>query len=681
MAVNKQVHKEEFNMTDQQTPVLERPAPGQTPPAGAPSGPRKKKRRSKVKLIVGLLITAAVIAGIVFALWYFVFREDQTGLGEAMTDTVQLGSIQVKVEGSGMAKANKSATVTPGTGTILELYVKEGDQVTEGQPLYRMDDTAAREAVKAAQETVDDCQKQLQAVYEKIGELTIKAPHAGNLREVANLKAGDTVNEGDTIATIVNDTKLRISLYYSYAYEDSIKVGQTAQITIPSIMGSRTGTVEKINKVRFVSPEGATHFEVVFVLDNPGTLTEGMEASASLTAADGTPIYPYQNGKLEFYETTVVKAKASGPVESFNLLNYGDVKAGQVLVQLGAKDSDEEISAKEEALKAAQEKLKEANDELSKYNGVAPIAGTVLSCSLMEGEEVQSGQGISIADTSQMTVEISVDELNAQYVKVGMMVDLDQYGTPYMGVVQSVSLTASGENGVASIPAVVAVDNFDGSMIPGTYVSYSFVASQSDNCLTVPVAAVKYVSFNNVTLPDNMDAPPAENGGEDGMDGEMGGSDLPDDGSVIDGEILPDDGGDMIIDDGGMIVDGDMSVSGGAVAVPQRYSGSGVSARKLGVVVMPGPGISAGGGASGGMGGGSSTDEETGTIVFVKSKEAPANAILEPDPAWECPEGFWAVPVEIGINDTSRAEVKRGLNEGDKVFIGYATQNADSWGG
>lgn len=678
--MNKQVYKEEFNMTDQQTPVLERPVPGQTPPAGTPSGPRKKKRRSKVKLIVGLLITAAVIAGIVFALWYFVFREDQTGLGEAMTDTVQLGSIQVMVEGSGMAKANKSATVTPGTGTILELYVKEGDQVTEGQPLYRMDDTAARDAVKAAQETVDDCQKKLQTVYEKIGELTIKAPHAGNLREVADLKVGDTVNEGDTIATIVNDTKLRVSLYYSYAYEDSIKVGQTAQITIPSIMGSRTGTVEKINKVRFVSPEGATHFEVVFVLDNPGTLTEGMEVSAALTAADGTPIYPYQNGKLEFYETTVVKAKASGPVESFGLLNYSDVKAGQVLVQLGAKDSDQEISTKQEALKAAQEKLKEANDELSKYNGVSPIAGTVLSCSLTEGAEVQSGQGISIADTSQMTVEISVDERNAQYVKVGMTVELDQYGTPYMGVVQSVSLTASGENGVASVPAVVSVDNFDGTMIPGTYVSYSFVASQSDNCLTVPVAAVKYVSFGNVTLPDSMDAPPAGDGGEDGMDsGEIGGNDLPDDGDVnIDDGGTVDDS-DVNIDDGGMIIDGDMSISGGAIAVPQRYSG-GVSARKLGVVVMPGPGISTGGGASGGMGGGSS-DGETGTIVFVKSKEAPANAILEPDPAWECPEGFWAVPVEIGLADTTRVEIKRGLNEGDEVFIGYATQNASSWGG
>ena len=87
-------------------------------------------------------------------------------------------------------------------------------------------------------------------------------PSAGQTTDEATIvgvhvKVGDTVNEGDTIATLVNDTKLRLSLYYSYAYEGDIKVGQTAQISIPAIMAPVTGKVEQINKVRFVSPEGA----------------------------------------------------------------------------------------------------------------------------------------------------------------------------------------------------------------------------------------------------------------------------------------------------------------------------------------------------------------------------------------------------------------------------------------
>ena len=636
-------------MTEQQTPVMTPPA---APPA-APTGP-KKKRKGRGKTIAGILIVAAIAIALVVLVWYFVFREDGSK-GEVMTDFVTRGSIQSMVEGSGTTKAKDSATVTPGSGTILELFVQEGDQVTAGQQLYRMDDTTARDAVTEAQKSVDNCNKELQAVYDKIAELSITAPHAGNLREVADLKVGDTVNEGDTIATLVNDTKLRLSLYYSYAYEGDIKVGQTAQISIPAIMAPVTGKVEQINKVRFVSPEGATHFEVVLVLDNPGTLAEGMDASAGLTAADGTPIYPYQNGKLEYYESTKITAKATGPVERVSLLNYGDVKAGQLLVQLGAKDTDEEIASKENALKAAQEKLEEATKELEKYNAVAPIDGTVLQCSLTEGQEVSSGQGITIADTSQMIIEIQVDERNARYIKAGMMVDINQYGTPYVGIVESVSMTASGENGVASIPAVVTVDNYDGSMIPGTYAEYSFVASESEDCLTVPVQAVKYVSFANVQLPETLDADPSA-GMDDGM---------MDDGMMDDGMM---DGG--MVDDG--MMDGGM-VDGGVEALPQSYSG-GAFADPLGMVAvpMPGGGVVVDGGS---MSSGGASDDSTGVIVWVKSKEAPANAILEPDPTWDCPEGFWAVPVEVGLSDNSKVEITRGLAEGQEVFLGY--QNPD----
>ena len=647
-------------MSEQQTPVVEQAAAPQSPstPPKKEKTPatheQKQKKRKLIRRIIALVVALAIIITSAVLLKKFVFT-DKEELGEVMTMPVSLGSIQSMVEGTGNARAKNSATVTPDAGyKVLELFVKEGDTVEEGQLLYNLDDSAAQEAVstaqnnvRKAQETVDDYNTELSKLYDNVADLTIKAPHDGKLIDInADIKNGKDMAVGDAVATVVNDTKLRLHLYYSWAYEGQISVGQTAQITLPASMTAVTGTVEQVNYVKRVVSEGGVTFEVVFVLNNPGTLTEGMTASAALSTSDGTPIYPYESGKLEYFETTKLTVKVAGPVQSVNLMNYADVTNGQVLVQLGDKDASASIASKQNSLREAQKSvddavkaLEEAQKKLENYHATAPISGRVLSCNLVSGEDVSSGQAIQIADTSTMIVDINIDERNVGYVSNGMMVNLqDQMGNFYMGIIEQIALTAKAENGVASFPATVVVDNPEGLLMTGTYIQYSFVASQSDNCLVVPIQAVM-----NVTLPQT--AMPGGEMGEDGM--EPG------------------------IDDGGM-VDGDMGVAEPAVDAP---AAGGPRAQSLGMVVMSGGSVSMGGSP---MGGGSFGGGDTATVCFVQGE--PDERAIEADPSWNMPEGFFAVVVTTGLSDETNVEITSGLNEGDMVFTGYMTNSANTYG-
>ena len=56
----------------------------------------------------------------------------------------------------------------------------------------------------------------------------------------------------------------------------------------------------------------------------------------------------------------------------------------------------------------------------------------------------------------------------------------------------------------------------------------------------------------------------------------------------------------------------------------------------------------------------------------------PDNAIETPTLSEEIPEGFWAVPVEIGISDNSNVEIKSGVEEGTEVFT--QIQSLQAWG-
>lgn len=482
-------------MTQQAAAPTQTPAPPQKPQK---SKEQLQKQRKRIKSMIAAVIILAVLGVGGFFLYRFLTAQDSAE-SQIQSQVAEISSIQSTVQGSGNAKAKESAAIalTQG-GTVQEVFVAAGDTVTKGQPLYTIRSQAAEDEVTTAQEKVTNLQKDMADLIKKANNLTVRAPFAGKLVEVSEFQTDQKVTEGASVCTLANDKKFKLSLYFSYAYENDISVGQAVEVSIPAVMASFPGTVEKINKVSYISPEGSVYFEVIVVFDNPNTLTEGMTASATLTAADGAAIYPYQNGTTEYYEVRKIVTESQGPVLSQNLLRYANVNAGDALLVLGSDTIDSDIRAMQKEIDDATTKLTEAQKALANFNATAPIDGTVTSCTLTPGTEVKSGDTvITISNNAKMVVQITVDDRNISFVQPGMTVDLTDYnGNVFTGTVSSIdmSIGENSSNGMTSYPVTLDVDNSAGTLLAGMWLDYSFVASQSDQCVVVPMQAVKYVS-------------------------------------------------------------------------------------------------------------------------------------------------------------------------------------------
>ena len=476
--------------------------------------PRKKRRR-----LIRWIIILAILAAAGLMLYKIFGGSGGKTETEIMTAEVQYGSITATVEGSGMTRAKNSEAITITTaGTMSEVFVTEGQQVTAGDPLFTVDSPAARTAVDKARADVAGYEKQLSALQKDIAGLNLTAPHAGKI-----------------MLGVLPDHRI--------SAENSLEPSGVIRLTICT-----ASTVPEI------------------VVDNEGALTAEMVASATVTV-DGETVYPYEPGKLEYYRTTDLKSTVNGTILVNNLVDYLQVSAGQVLVQIDGESSENEMFNIQQSLETAQEELEKAEKNLANCSAVAPIDGTVIGLTLQPGDEINTQNPIvTISDTSTLTVSATVDERNISYVKAGMMVDLNQWDTLATGTVESVSLSSTVNNGVATYPMTITADNYEGTLQVNSSINYTLIASQNDNCLVLPLQAVRTVTME----------------------------------------------------------DGSMA-----------------------------------------------------TVVYVQG-DRPDNAIEVPFVEEEIPEGYWAVPVEIGIQDNYNVEIKSGVEEGTVVFT--QMQSASTWG-
>jgi HlyD family secretion protein len=130
----------------------------------------------------------------------------------------------------------------------------------------------------------------------------------------------------------------------------------------------------------------------------------------------------------------------------------------------------------------------------------SPVDGVVLTRSIEPGQTVaaslQAPELFTIAeDLGKMKIELAVDEADIGQVKVGQGVTFtaDAFADrQFRGMVDQVRLSATNTNNVVTYPVVVAVDNSDGTLLPGLTVNAEIEVSRRDDVLKVANAALRY---------------------------------------------------------------------------------------------------------------------------------------------------------------------------------------------
>lgn len=470
-----------------------------------------------VRIGLTVLILAALVAGAA----YVVHRTGQS----AEEDTVQTavatrGYLETYVEGSGYTAAKTRAELGKDLkGKVLTVGAATGDTVTAGQVLLTVDPTEMRAELEDAQTALNEAQKGVNDANKTLSDLTVTAPFTGRLLppgevtsdtaggedtapaspEEVKIQKGDEVDSGTVLGTLVDDTNMRLELYYSYAYIDKLKVGQSAVVSIPQTMGTVTGTVDQIDRIEKISDEGGRLFRATVTFRNPGTLKAGMDATATVTA-DGLNIAPTGSGKLAYSRETQLTTKASGTASAACAPSYQKFTAGQTILRLTSDEATAALQSAQQLVQSRQETVNELTQRIEQCTVVSPINGVVMSMNAVEGEDL-TGETVPcvVADTQNIIVNADIAMSDVPSVQAGQPAFLSMYygndTLTFTGTVQSVALEANKDNNnqgsMPTFPAVISVDPVEGQPLrPDFSVDYRITTAQAEDCIMVPSPAV-----------------------------------------------------------------------------------------------------------------------------------------------------------------------------------------------
>ncbi|HEX2946154.1 MAG TPA: efflux RND transporter periplasmic adaptor subunit [Clostridia bacterium] len=478
-----------------------------------------------------IAISLAVIIAVGGVAIFLRNRKNKTGNSvEQRTAVVTRGQLVDSIAGSApVESANRSELSPKVTATLQQINCKEGDQVKKGDVLFVLDNTDALLNIENTSNQIAQMQLNLDSTAKSVGGLTVQAPFSGQVTGIS-VKEDDNVNKGGALLTVTDVGTLEVTLPFSGTAAKNISVGQNATVYIPDLMLSVNGTVAYKSSKPYTTASGGELYNVEITINNPGSLKEGMKATAEIQAV-GAALDSVDSGTLTYKNKKTLRSDAGGTVTGINVRDNEFVNSGDVLVRLENDDLVLTSSTNDIKMENLQSQLGIQQKQLDYYTITAPFDGTITSMGTAnEGDTVKQGEVLAVvSDMNHLQFSISIDELDISQVAVGQDVTItaealtETQTTPLAGKVGKIAMEGTSNNGVTTYPVTVAVDDTAaGKLKTGMNIDAEILVSNRQDVLMVPLEAVVERGGRSFVYVKGTGNGQSGQSGQDGQSGQFG---------------------------------------------------------------------------------------------------------------------------------------------------------------
>ena len=459
-----------------------------------------KKAKKWLKILVVLVIVAAVVAGCVANAAKK--ANDQMNSSYLVSQAVRQ-DLTLSVTGTATLKPADSYNVTTLiSGEIESAPFEEGDLVSKGDLLFTMDSGDAQNNVERANISVSQAQLAYQQAKEGLSPV---ATISGTINELY-VHNGDNVTAGSPIAKIVSSMDLSVDFLFPYAKSTDFYVGQPATVYAGNFDAPVSGTVESVSNSTSVTSNGLSAISVRVKIPNPGVLSDSMTATAQigsygsygqtpLNLGGSSTVYATASGTVQnltkLAGSTVKQGETLCTVESENARDQiKNAKLNLENAQLAASmaaDSLDDYNIDSQITGTVIEKNFKAGDKVEGMNSGS--LAVIYDMSYLKMEMAVDELDIGKVAVGQ-TVTITADALEGQ---------------TFSGVVDKVSINGTTAGGATSYPVTIIIENY-GELKPGMNVSATIQGDTVPNALCIPVDAVNRGNTVLVPGPGAMNA-------------------------------------------------------------------------------------------------------------------------------------------------------------------------------